>query len=69
MQRVEEVPDATRLALVIARSGAAGVSRDGFCQVVRRSSKTLEDLLRALAATGQVRMLKVGGRTVYRAAG
>ena len=29
----------------------------------------LDDLLRALTATGQVVMLKVGGRTVYRAAG
>ena len=32
-------------------------------------SEPFEDLLRALTATGQVVMLKVGGRTVYRAAG
>ena len=44
----EEVPTATRLALVIARSVAAGVSRDGLCKVVRLSAKTVEDLLTLL---------------------
>ena len=37
--------------------------------VLQLPPETLDDLLRALTATGQVVMLKVGGRTVYRAAG
>jgi hypothetical protein len=36
--------------------------------VLQLPPETLDDLLRALTATGQVVMLKVGGRTVYRAA-
>jgi len=64
--RVEEVPDATTLALVIARSG--GVSRDDLHKVARVSPDTLDELLRALMAAGQVRMLKVGGQIVFRAA-
>jgi hypothetical protein len=67
--RPEEVPDATRLALVIARSGAAGISLDSLRRVVRLSPETLQDLLRALTAAGQVEVLKVNGKMVYRAAG
>ena len=66
--RPEEVPDATTIALVIAKSGAAGVSRDGLEKVVRISSDALDELLRALMTTGQVRMLKVNGQMVFRAA-
>ncbi|MGO9115280.1 MAG: hypothetical protein ACLP9L_39205 [Thermoguttaceae bacterium] len=64
--RLEEVPDATTLALVIARSG--GVSRDDLGRVVRISPETLDELLRALVSAGQVRMLKVDGQIVFRAA-
>jgi hypothetical protein len=67
--RLEEVPDATTLALVIARAGAAGVPVDRLRRALRLPPETLDDLLRALVATGQVVMLKVGGRTVYRAIG
>jgi hypothetical protein len=52
---------------LVARSGA-GVSRDDLARALRLPPRTLDDLLRALTATGQVVMLKVGGRTVYRAA-
>ena len=66
--RPEEVPDATTISLVIARSGAAGVSREGLERVARISSDALDELLRALITTGQVRMLKVNGQMVFRAA-
>ena len=56
----QEVPDATTLALAIAKSGAAGVSVDRLRRVVGLPPHTLEDLLWALAVTGQVVMLKVG---------
>ena len=59
---------AERLATLVARSGA-GVSRDDLAGALRLPPRILDDLLRALTATGQVVMLKVGGRTVYRAAG
>jgi len=64
--RVEEVPDATTLALAIARSG--GVSRDHLRRIARISPETLDELLRALVSVGQVRMLKVNGQMVFRAA-
>ena len=67
--RLEEVPDAASLALVIARSGAAGLSREGLGRAVRISDETLELLLRGLMASGQVVMVKVGGKIGYRAAG
>ena len=63
---MEEVPDATTLGLVIARSGA-GISREGLEKVVRISPKTLEQLLNALVTAGQVVVVKVGGERVYRA--
>ena len=58
----------TRLALVIARPGAAGVSRDALRKVVGLSPETSEDLLRALVAAGQVVMVQAGGQRMYRAA-
>ena len=54
--------------MLVARSGA-GISRDDLAKALRLPPETLDDLLRALAATGQGVMLKVDGRTVYRAAG
>ena len=65
--RAREAPAAGMLPVLIARSGA-GVSRDDLARALRLPPETLDDLLRALAATGQVVMLKVGRRTVYRAA-
>jgi hypothetical protein len=66
--RAREAPAAGILPTLIAQSGA-GMSRDDLARALRLPPETLDDLLRALAATGQVVMLKVGGRTVYRAAG
>ncbi len=63
-----DVPAAERLATLVARSGA-GVSRDDLARTLRLPPRILDDLLRALVTTGQVTMLKTGGRTVYRAAG
>jgi len=66
--RPEEVPDATTIALVIAKSGAAGVSRDGLEKVARISPDALDELLRALVSAGQVTLLKVNGQIVFKAA-
>ena len=63
-----EVPAAGILPVLISQSGA-GMSRDDLARALQLPPETIDDLLRALAATGQVVMLKVGGRTVYRAAG
>jgi hypothetical protein len=68
-RRLQEVPDTSTLALVIARSGAAGVSREGLEKTVRISAETLESLLRAMVAAGQVTMLRMHGQLVYRATG
>jgi hypothetical protein len=67
--RPQEVPDAMTLALVIARAGAAGVSRDDLRRLTQLTPDTLEDLLAALMSAGQVVAIKAGGRLVYRAAG
>ena len=66
--RDREAYAAERLATLVAQSGA-GISRDDLARTLRIPPRILDDLLRALTATGQVVMLKVGGRTVYRAAG
>jgi hypothetical protein len=67
--RLEEVRDATTLTLVIARSGAAGVSRDDLRAVLQVSPETVEDLLRAVLASGQVAAMQVNGQRRYRSAG
>ena len=59
---------AERLATLVARCGA-GISRDDLARILRLPPSILDDLLRALVTTGQVVMLKVGGRTVYRTTG
>jgi hypothetical protein len=63
----EEAPGAMKLALLIAQSGAAGISRDGLRRLVRLSPDTLEDLLAALVAAGQVTELRMNGQRVFRA--
>jgi len=67
--RLEAVPDATTLALAIARSGAAGVSREETARALGVPGETGEPLLRATAASGQVTILQRNGQLVYRAAG
>lgn len=64
----KEVPDATQLAVAIARSGATGVSRHDLRRVTQISPETLEDLLSALVAAGQVTVARVNGQLVYRVA-
>ncbi len=66
--RLQQVPDAANLAFLIARSGAAGVSRDDLARALRLPPETLEVPLRAMVTAGQVQVLKVGGQMVYRAA-
>ena len=67
-QRVEEVPDSGRLALVIA-DAAGGISLDRLRRVAGIRPEVLDDLLRALLVSGQIVALKVNGERVYRAAG
>ena len=62
-------PNADRLAMLIAQAGAVGISLDPSARLVPLPPETLQDLLTALTATGQITMLKVGGETVYRAKG
>jgi hypothetical protein len=57
------------LAQIAARSGAAGDSREGLAKAVGVPGEVLENLLRGLVVSGQVTMLKVNGRLVYRMAG
>jgi sulfur carrier protein ThiS len=64
----KEIPDATQLAFAIARSGAAGVSREDLEKTLRLSSETLDDILKGLIVAGQVVVVSVGGQLVYRAA-
>ena len=66
--RPEEVPDAGELALTIAQSGTAGVSRDDLARVLQVSPETLEPMLRALVMSRQVVVVKVNGQMRYRAA-
>jgi hypothetical protein len=67
--RLPQVPDAGTFALLIARSGAAGASRDDLRRLTGIPPDILDDLLRGLMASGQVEMVSVGGKIVYRAAG
>ncbi len=55
-----DVPAAEKLATLVSQT-AAGVSRDDLAGALRLPPRVLDDLLRALTATGQVVMLKVGG--------
>jgi predicted transcriptional regulator len=66
--RPDEAPAAEKLALVIAQSGTAGISREGLEKVLGISGDVLENLLRALVASGQVVVVRVGGRRGYSAA-
>ena len=61
--RAREVPAAGILPMLVAQSGAE-MSRGDLARALRLPPETFDDLLRALAATGQVVMLKVGGRMV-----
>ena len=64
--RPPEVPDAAQIALLIAQSGTAGVSRDALLRVIQTLPETLENLLRALMASGQVVVVQVVRELVYR---
>jgi lambda repressor-like predicted transcriptional regulator len=64
--RSDEAPAADRLATIIA-SAPGGISLDRLRRVVGLSPETLQDVLKALVATGQVTVLKVNGQMTYRA--
>jgi hypothetical protein len=66
IQRAEEAQDATRLASLIA-GAAGGISLDRLRRSFRHlPPDTLQDLLKALEASGQVIALQVRGQRVYR---
>jgi hypothetical protein len=65
----QQVPDAGALALLIARFGTAGASREEIAKAVGIPSDALEPLLRAMVVARQVVVLKRDGQLVYRAAG
>ena len=65
----EEVPSTPRLALALASSGAAGVSRDGLARALRLPFRTLENLLKALVVAAHVTVVQAGGKRAYRATG
>jgi len=67
--RLQTVPDAGALALAIARSGAAGASREGLARALGVPGETVESLLRAMVVAGQVLVLKRDGQLVYRMVG
>ncbi len=67
--RLEEVPDDASGALAIARSGTAGVSREGLAAALGVPEETVEPLLRAMVVAGQVVMLQANGQIVYKATG
>jgi hypothetical protein len=67
--RPDEVPDATTLALLIARAGAAGISPSDLRRQSRLLPDVLQNLLAALTAAGQVTVVSVGGELRYRATG
>ena len=54
---------------MLVAGAAGGISLDRLRRVVGLSKETLNDLLKALVATGQVTMLRVNGELTYRAAG
>jgi hypothetical protein len=69
LERLEEVPGTMELALAIALSGTVGVLRDGLRRVARLSPETLEDILAAMVAAGQVMVVQADGQRMYRATG
>ncbi len=70
LEHVADDPSAAdNLATLISQAGAVGVSLDRLRKVVRLSPESLDDVLRALVAAGQVMIVQVNGERVYRAAG
>jgi predicted transcriptional regulator len=67
LRSAQDAPAAEQLATVIAQAGAAGISRGRIEKALGLPSETLNDLLKALVATGQVTMLRVNGELTYRA--
>jgi predicted ArsR family transcriptional regulator len=65
--RPDEALGATKLAMLVAQAGTAGVSRDDLTKALRLPPETVQEILGALVATGQVSVLRVGGELRYRA--
>lgn len=66
VHRPGPLPDATTLALAIARSGAAGLSREEIGRALGVPGETLEPLLREMVVAGQVVILQRNGQILYR---
>jgi hypothetical protein len=69
LRNADEAPAADRLATFITQSGAVGISLDRLRRLLPVAPETLQDVLKALVATGQVTVVKVNGEMRYRAAG
>jgi hypothetical protein len=67
--RSQEPSQAEKLAIQIARAGAAGISLEGLSRAIGVPPQSLQDILMALVTAGQVTTLRVNGRLRYRAAG
>ena len=67
-RRPQEVPDLGRLALLIARSGAGGMSGNDIEKALGVPFEMVDDVLRALVSSGQVVVVKANGEMRYRAA-
>ena len=65
----EVVPDAMKLAVLIAQSSATGICHRDLRQAVDLEPDTLESLLTAMIAVGQITVAEIGGQRVYRVMG
>jgi len=63
--RLQEIPDAMSVAVMIVQGGKEGASAAGLQQAAGGSSEALRDLLAALVAGGRVEMVEVRGQLVY----
>ncbi len=68
LRSADEAAAAEKMATIIAGAGAAGVSVDRLRRIVGLYPETLEDVLKALVATGQVMVVQANGQRIYRAA-
>lgn len=61
------IPDATKLTALIAQAGAAGVPHHDLHKALGLEPETLNGLLTALIDVGQITLVLVNGKRVYRA--
>jgi hypothetical protein len=67
--RLQEIPDAMSVALMIVQGGKAGVSAEELRRAAGCSAEALRELLAGMMASGQVEVVRVGGELRWRARG